>query len=127
MSTSCPCGSKKPFKYCCGQYISGKSLPETPEALMRSRYTAYTKANIQYIQDTMRGPAAEGFNPAEARAWAKSAQWKGLTVVNSHMETDTKGFVEFIARYRTNQEDQEIRENSEFHYIDGRWYYIRGV
>ena len=34
---------------CCGSYIEGEKKASTPEVLMRSRYTAYTKGEIEYI------------------------------------------------------------------------------
>ena len=92
---------------------------------MRSRYTAYTQANIDYIQKTMRGPAAVGFNADEAQQWAKQAEWIDLTVIDSSVN-QAKGMVEFIARYRINQQIQEIHERSKFQRVDHSWYYVSG-
>lgn len=39
---ACPCGSGQAFKDCCQRYHGGE-LPETPEKLMRSRFSAYVK------------------------------------------------------------------------------------
>lgn len=122
----CPCNPRNYFSECCDLYISGKQLPKTPEALMRSRYSAYTKGNIFYIQKTMCGPALLGFNADEAQQWANESQWLGLEVINSAHESVTKGHVEFIALYRLNQKDCKIHERSEFHYINDRWYYMNG-
>jgi SEC-C motif-containing protein len=122
----CPCGSKTTFDCCCGLYISGEKSPKTPEALMRSRYTAYTQANIPYIQQTMCGPASCGYDPIDAHRWAKQAQWLGLKVINSTLKNKKIGHVEFIARYRLNQQAYQIHERSEFHYINDRWYYVSG-
>jgi len=122
----CPCGSQKTFEQCCNRYISGEQLPKTPEALMRSRYSAYTKANISYIQKTMCGPASQEYNAKEARQWAKTAHWLGLKIIKTS-QNDTIGHVEFIARYRLNHTEHQLHECSEFHYIDNRWYYIQGT
>ena len=95
---------------------------------MRSRYSAYTQGNIAYIQRTMAGNAAMGFDPADAKAWATTSQWLGLRVVKRFMSKDpTIGFVEFIARYRKNNQNQRTRELSEFHLINGIWYYVDGT
>ena len=40
---SCPCGSQKQYEQCCGPFLDGRAIAPTAEALMRSRYTAYTK------------------------------------------------------------------------------------
>lgn len=122
----CPCGSKKDFSECCELYISGKQSAQTPEALMRSRYSAYTKGNISYIQKTMCGTASQGFNANKAKKWAKKSHWLGLKVIKIHQENRKKGYVEFIARYRIKQKENKIRECSEFHYIDNCWYYVDG-
>ena len=79
----CPCGSGKLFMRCCKPYLTGKAIPETAEQLMRSRYTAYSRADIDYIQSTMRGKALKDFNPPEAKAWAENIKWKHLKITNA--------------------------------------------
>jgi SEC-C motif-containing protein len=123
--TLCPCGSLKNSENCCSLFINGKALPHSPEELMRSRYTAYTQANIDYIANTMKGHASLNFNPAEAEAWAKHANWLGLKVLNSQT-LDAKGFVEFIAEYSMNNHTHTLHEISEFHLENGKWYYVDG-
>ena len=122
----CPCRSKKSFRECCSVYINGQALPATPEALMRSRYTAYSLANINYIMETMKGRAIENYDKEEAQTWAKRVRWLGLDVLNT--KTDAlKGWVEFIAHYSDQGIKQKIEEVSEFHFEDGRWFYVDGV
>jgi SEC-C motif-containing protein len=72
MSKKCPCSSGKIYQKCCELYISGVKLPALPEELMRSRYSAYTMANIDYIVKTMYGKALQGFIQKDAYNWAKS-------------------------------------------------------
>lgn len=124
----CPCGSNKNYSTCCGIFIEGESLPPNPESLMRSRYTAYTKANMGYIIKTMRGKAAKDFNARKAQQWAKKSKWLSLTIIEAIpiTENDKKGFVEFIAQYELNGKQQSIHEVSEFHYQKGIWYYVNG-
>ena len=82
----CPCDSHNRYLSCCEPFITEKQRPETPEALMRSRYTAYTMANIEYIKETMRGKALIGFQDRDAMRWAKRVQWIKLTVLTSVIE-----------------------------------------
>src|SRR5262249_12642121 len=49
---NCPCQSGQNLDQCCGPFIAGEAFPETAEQLMRSRYTAYTQANLGYIKKT---------------------------------------------------------------------------
>ncbi|MBK5938172.1 hypothetical protein CCR96_02550 [Halochromatium roseum] len=40
----CPCGSGHTLADCCEPFLAGTTMPATAEALMRSRYTAFTQA-----------------------------------------------------------------------------------
>ena len=95
---------------------------------MRSRYTAYSLANVNYIRNTMTGKPLQGFNDVEAAKWAKKVQWMGLNIVKSYMDTvdEHTGFVEFIAKYLEGQAIKTIHEISQFQYINNHWYYIDG-
>ena len=122
----CPCGLQSSFIDCCGRYINGNTPAPTPEALMRSRYSAYTTANIDYIQKTMRGPASKNFDPIDTQQWAESVDWLGLEVIKSSKVKHKKGYVEFIATYFVNHHQQKIHERSEFHFVNNCWYYVNG-
>jgi len=124
----CPCGSKISYEKCCGLFIEGKAIPQTPEQLMRSRYTAFTQANVDYIVQTMRDDACEEFNAENTRQWAQQVEWIGLEVVRAPAVNadQKKGMVEFIASYRQQGQLQNIREVSEFQHDGERWYYTGG-
>ena len=92
---------------------------------MRSRYTAYTQANIPYIVKTMRGPAAKNFDAEEAATWAKQVTWLQLEVKQAKTES-TKGLVEFLAHYLQDNKKYCIHELSEFHFEEDQWYYVDG-
>lgn len=123
MKKQCPCGRQMPYEACCGRFIEDGQLPSTPEELMRSRYSAYTQAKIDYIERTMSGPAAAHFDPESARTWARSVKWLGLQVLKASPVTDNTGNVEFIASFSGGH----IHELSEFHRTDGRWSYVDGT
>ena len=111
---------------CCGVFIEKKQTPQTPEQLMRSRYTAYSKANIDYIKNTMKGKPLAGFNELEAKTWALTVTWIGLKVIQSYLETPTKGFVEFSVRLMEGNQLKTIHELSEFHLENNAWLYVDG-
>lgn len=125
--TLCPCGSTKTYEQCCGLYLDKNQVPESPEQLMRSRYTAYSLANIHYIRQTMRGKALLGFNELEAKESASKVTWLGLKVIQSYLETPDKGFVEFSASFLDRNQLKNIHELSEFHRIDTMWFYVDGT
>jgi SEC-C motif-containing protein len=122
----CPCGSKMRYMDCCGLYITNKKLPDTPEALMRSRYTAFAENNMDYIKKTMKPPASLAHSVR--RGNNKHVKWIGLDVLNAqmHLSDPTIGFVEFKAKFREKGLDGVIHENSEFHFINDRWFYVDG-
>lgn len=91
---------------------------------MRSRYTAYTLADVRYIDQTMRGQARVGFDPIQTAAFAQQAHWLGLSVHNSQMISEKRGTVAFSAHYRIDGQEAVIDENSLFEYEAGRWYYV---
>lgn len=123
----CPCGSSFHYSSCCGLYIEGGKSASSAEALMRSRYSAYTMAKIAYIKKTMRGKALSGFHPGEAKRWARRVEWVGLDVIKVVPGSENQGFVEFIARFREGGVLQSIHEMSEFERVGGVWYYVDGI
>lgn len=120
----CPCGGREEYMNCCGRYIEGNEWAPTPEKLMRSRYTAYTLANIDYIQKTMVGPGVQEFNDNEAKQWAKAASWQGLKVLSASPYSLTNdATVSFVASYRLYGKREKIEENSRFVLQSGKWFY----
>jgi SEC-C motif-containing protein len=91
----------------------------TPEALMRSRYSAYVVGLIDYLLATWHASAAPGdleLGPVK---------WMGLEVLRSEEGGDA-GIVEFVALCKVNGRAQRMHETSRFVRQDGRWYYIDG-
>jgi SEC-C motif-containing protein len=125
----CYCTSAKSYGDCCGPYIDGKRLPLSPEALMRSRYSAYAQANILYIEATMCDAAAHGFDAVEALQWAKECEWLRLEVLKArYHRTDTNSaMVEFKAYYRLREQEQCLHEKSNFIRKQSRWFYCGHV
>ena len=117
----CPCKSNTPYQDCCGKYLESHATPQTAEALMRSRYTAYTLADIDYIKKTMQGKPLLGFKEIDTTQWAKSVLWLGLEVIRS-----TSDEVEFIATYMDKGTVKAIHEISQFHCINEAWFYVDG-
>lgn len=120
----CPCGSAKLFAACCGPYLDGAPAP-TAEALMRSRYTAYTLGDMNYIERTCGGPAAYGFVKSDAAISAANTEWLGLTITSriAGLENDEVGTVGFTFKGRQNGQPFAESEISAFRKVDGRWLY----
>lgn len=125
---NCPCDSGKTYTHCCGRFIDTDTSPQTPLELMRSRYTAYTLANMDYIQKTQRGLAAQTFEVFSAKKWAESSRWLGLDIIEAPnvSEADTEGFVTFSACYEYEGKKECLTEKSRFGKINDKWYYTSG-
>lgn len=124
--TLCPCGNQLDYWDCCGRYIENNELPETPEALMRSRYVAYTLNNMKYIVATMRGKALKKFQKSHAQNGSTDVNWEGLTVLSTFFKTQWVGYVTFEAHYNLNGQSGVVREKSEFQKIATKWFYVNG-
>lgn len=122
----CPCGSGKTYLDCCSPFISNQKMPSTPEELMRSRYTAYTLNDIDYIVHTMKSPATENFSIEAMRESAQKVTWIGLEVVKSSHDA-TKGIVEFLAYYLVDNKKAVLHEISEFNFENSKWHYVDGT
>lgn len=126
---TCPCGTGQSFETCCGPFLSGQAMPETAEKLMRARYTAFTKADLGYIEKTLAPESRKEFDAEGTKAWAETAKWKGLQILETDKggTTDKKGTVEFVATYETDGETLEHHEVSNFRKNDrGQWLFVDG-
>ncbi len=121
----CFCGSHRSFENCCNRFISGQVKPQTPEELMRSRYSAYTIGDLEFIAETMKEPASHGFNKESAEQQSKQMHWLALEIKNTKTEGN-KGIVEFIAHYSADNKKYSLHEVSEFSREDNTWYYVNG-
>ncbi|WP_433798427.1 YchJ family protein [Actinomycetospora sp. CA-084318] len=116
----CPCGSSETFDACCGRYLGPDgSAPPTAEALMRSRYTAFVRHDVDHLLRTWHPdtrPATLELDP--------DTRWRGLEIVDRVAGGlfDTEGVVEFRAHHR----DGVQHERSRFGRVDGRWVYRDG-
>jgi SEC-C motif-containing protein len=125
----CPCGSELEYDYCCGPYLGGETNPPTAEALMRSRYTAYARGEIDYIANTLAPEKHGDFDRAATTAWATQARWLGLKIhfVEGGRPGDTEGVVAFVATYERNGKTIEHHEVSQFRRGDrGEWLFVSG-
>ncbi len=124
----CPCGSARDYDDCCGPYIAGAAAP-TAESLMRSRYTAFTECNDAYLLQTL---AAEIRDEEEEQQGeenqAANLKWLGLEIraTSDGGEADEVGIVEFVAKYKTGDQNGIHHERSNFRREEGRWVCLGG-
>lgn len=103
----------------------GNALPETPEQLMRSRYSAYFLGLGQYIFDTHHADFRGDVSVEDFEQSAQSTQWCGLEVVRAEQDGDS-GVVEFKAYFLDKEKLHCLHEASNFVRENGRWFYTDG-
>jgi SEC-C motif domain protein len=126
---NCPCGSGNTLDVCCEPFLKGKAMPDTAEKLMRSRYTAYTQSDIQYVEKTLAPESKHDFDLKNTKQWAELSKWKGLKILSTEkgQAQDKKGTVEFVATYEQEGETIEHHEVSQFRKNEkGEWLFVDG-
>jgi SEC-C motif-containing protein len=103
-------------------YLSAKDIAPTAQALMRSRYTAYTLNDEAYLQKTWHAST----RPALQLDKQEPCKWLGLTIISQHQEGHY-ATVEFVAKYKVNGRAQQLHEVSNFVQEDGAWFYVDGI
>ncbi|BAI73142.1 hypothetical protein AZL_025040 [Azospirillum sp. B510] len=122
--SSCPCGSSRPFEECCGPILAGEPAPSA-EALMRSRYTAFVRHDLDHVERTHAPEIREDFNRAEAERMVAEAEWQRLDILRASEEGDA-GQVEFLIHFRRDGQELRHHERASFRREDGRWLYVSG-
>lgn len=95
---------------------------------MRSRYSAYAKHAIDYVEKTHDPESPDDFDAKAAQQWAEQTEWKRLEIKRTEAGSaaDETGVVEFVAHFKTNGQDLSHHELSRFRKADGKWYYVDG-
>lgn len=125
----CPCGSDNSFGDCCGPLLRGKQKATCAEQLMRSRYSAFHKGDINYLLKTHHPSQHAETEEQDLINTTAGTQWLGLTILgteNGNREDD-QGQVEFLARYQTGREFGLLHEKSNFVCENGQWFYVDGI
>ncbi len=128
MKTLCPCGSNIDFDSCCEPIIIGEKNALTAEQLMRSRYSAYTFANVDYLMKSHHTKTRNIKDKKHIKRWAQSVKWIKLIIINKELgqENDLTGMVEFKAVYIEDGQINQIHEESLFEKENNKWTYKQG-
>ena len=123
----CDCGSLKDYGVCCGRFIDGHESAASAEALMRSRYTAFVRKNMDYIKETHDPQTKDQFDLASTKDWAHSVDFKSLEILRAE-EAGNKAVVEFRAIFQDiATKNQTIHhEVSKFRKQKGIWFFREG-
>lgn len=118
----CPCCSGKKYDVCCQPLLNGTAVAQSPEQLMRSRYTAYTLIDVDYLIQTTHPKNRKQYSRKSIKEWAESCEWLKLEV--KFAQEDQVGF---YAYFRESGKLMIHKEHSTFRQEDGIWYFVEGV
>lgn len=116
----CPCNPAIKYRDCCQKALQNIHSVTSAETLMRSRYSAFVLADIDYLQKSHHSSTRPSKREKkEILAWTKSVSWIKLEVINT-----TKTTVEFNAYFMENGNIDVIHENSVFCKENDHWVYL---
>ncbi|WP_085297106.1 YchJ family protein [Cognaticolwellia mytili] len=127
----CPCGSEQAFNQCCEKIITGNSNANSPEQLMRSRYSAYATNQAEYIFHTYADISRKTQTIDDIAQWANETKWLKLVIHHaSNFQHDllenNSAQVGFSAYYSHQDQIFHMRENSNFIMEHNQWRYLDG-
>ncbi|WP_372795073.1 YchJ family protein [Pontiella sp.] len=118
-SERCPCGSGELYSACCGRFISGAEKAQTAEQLMRSRYAAYVKKDVDYLVRTTLPKSRTPDLAQNISEWMDAVEWLRLLIINAEETT-----VDFVAQYTIDGQEAQHREHSLFKKKNDEWFYV---
>ena len=127
---ACHCFSGARYAACCAPLHRGEREAATPEALMRSRYSAFALGLGDYLVRTLSADhpdrAHDEATLARELSRAKETQrFLGLTI-ESAKDDGTTGQVTFHARIFERGRDRSFTERAAFVREGGAWRYASG-
>lgn len=123
----CACHSGRAYHACCGPYHRGTARPETPEALMRSRYAAFAMGLGGYLLETLAETHEDRSTPAavlvKTLSTVKDTQrFLGLTILDTGPDE-----VLFFAKIFEKGKERSFVELSSFVRERQAWRYASGI
>ena len=96
---------------------------------MRSRYTAFCTANIDYLIATHHPSKRQADDRQTLVKTIADTRWFSLRILatDGRKEAVGIGAVEFVAFYQSQGQLGQLHERSEFIRQEGRWYYRHGT
>ena len=125
----CPCGSCNSYEQCCFLLISQKTFAQSPEKLMRSRYSAYAKNAAEYIYHTYAKSSQVQQSVTDIESWAEQTTWLKLLIHSASdvsLTNKTSPTVCFSAYYQHQGLYYLMKETSQFFLEHGEWRYLDG-
>lgn len=123
LDAPCPCGSGKSARECCAPLVFDGVVSKRPDAVMRSRYSAFVWKNDEYL--------ARSWHPQSRPddvSVSDDIQWTGLSVGLCRFLSSIEATVDFVAHGKEldTGKEFELKEQSLFIRFKGAWLYYDG-
>jgi len=127
----CPCGSEQVYAQCCRPIILAEKPANSPEQLMRSRYSAYANKQAGYIYLTYAYSSQAAQSIDDIAQWAAQTNWLKLIIhyasdFHKDLANNNNAQVEFSAFYQHQGQIWQMREKSNFVIEENKWRYLDG-
>ena len=119
----CPCGQGE-YQVCCEPFHLGQKTAQHAEELMRSRYSAFAKHNIEYLVKTTALGQQPHLDVPAIGQWSLQNTWQKLAVIQHRQIDKYHALVEFKAYYHDGIKDQVHHESSYFVLHQQQWYFL---
>ena len=124
---NCPCGSELAYSGCCAPFHRAEREPPTPEALMRSRFSAFARGEWDYLWRTLHPEHEDRATPKDEmlramKRTAASYKYMRLCILDAK---DAR--VLFRASVFEKGKDRSFMELSTFAHDGVGWRYLSGV
>lgn len=120
-SPLCPCCSGKSYQACC-QSLHNGGIAESPEQLMRSRYSAFAIGDSDYLLRTSSTSLQTNLSKEELDHTCQVYRFVSLEVISANDNT-----VEFVANLLHGDELHPLHETSSFIQQENEWKYDSGI
>ncbi|GAA3560225.1 YchJ family protein [Snuella lapsa] len=123
---NCYCGNSKTYAECCQKAHIDMASVTTAEQLMRSRYSAFVLADVDYLMQSHHSTTRPIKEKNAIVTWAKSVHWIKLDVIETFKGNphDQEGTVTFNAYFYENGKIDVIHEKSAFIKENKHWKYL---
>ena len=125
-ASACPCGSSRTLDECCLPILVGRREAATASELLRARYVAMTRGDVDFIVDSNHSRTRPEIDRSVIEKWAKSSEWLELAIHGTEKgaSADQAGAVLFCATYRTDGKIVKHWEKSFFERENGAWRFL---
>jgi SEC-C motif-containing protein len=121
--SNCPCGTGQSYENCCQPFHQGQAYPDQAENLMRARYSAFVKNEIDFILNTHHPDTQSQVERGQVEQWSKESVWDRLEIIDTY-DSPVRPLVEFKAHYKQDGITHTHHEKAVFKKHQDRWYYL---